>query len=294
MMPVPALDVGGTHVTGCRVDTATWRAVPGSACTCPVDAAGSAEAILDTIAACAASLGPLGGGILGVAVPGPFDYDRGVGDYHGVGKFDALRGVDVGRELLARLPEPPATVCFVNDAAAFALGEWVSGAARGHDRTLTLTLGTGIGSGFLAAGRPVVDGPDVPPEGRVDLLRIDSAPLEDTVSRRALLAAYLRRIAPRPGPADLDVAGLSGRARNGDADAAEVFRTAFRALGVAIEPWVRRFGADLVVVGGSIAGSWDLVAAPLREPLGAVDVVRACHLDESACIGAAWHATRQS
>lgn len=290
---VPALDVGGTQVTGCRVDTGTWRAVPGSARTRPVDAAGTAETILDVIAASATSLGPLDGATLGVAVPGPFDYDRGVAGYHGVGKFDALCGVDVGRELRARLPESPTAVRFVNDAAAFALGEWVSGAARGHDRSVTLTLGTGIGSGFLACGRAVVAGPDVPPEGRVDLLRIDGAPLEDTVSRRALLAAYLRRITPRTVSVGFDVAALAERARAGDADAADVFRTAFRALGVAIEPWVRRFGAELVVVGGSVARSWDLVGPPLQDTQGGVDVVRACHLDESACVGAVWHATGQ-
>lgn len=290
MTRLPALDVGGTHVTGCWVDTGTWRVVRGSARTRPVDAAGTADGVLSAIAACGASLGALTGTTLGVAVPGPFDYDRGVADYHGVGKFDALRGVDVRCELLARLPEPPAAVHFVNDAAAFALGEWVSGAARGHDRSVTLTLGTGIGSGFLAAGRVVVDGPDVPPEGRVDLLRIDGAPLEETASRRALLSAYLRRISPRTEAASFDVAALADRARAGDAVAADVFRTAFRALGVAIEPWLRRFGADLVVVGGSVAGSWDLVARPLREPLAGVEVVRARHLDESACVGAAWHA----
>ncbi|MEK8144748.1 hypothetical protein NKH18_33290 [Streptomyces sp. M10(2022)] len=42
---------------------------------------------------------------------------------------------------------------------------------------------------------------------------------------------------------------------------------AFRALGVAMAPWLTRFQATVLVVGGSIAGSWDLVTAPLREGL---------------------------
>jgi glucokinase len=36
---------------------------------------------------------------------------------------------------------------------------------------------------------------------------------------------------------------------------------------VALRPWAERFAADRVVVGGSIARSWDVIEAPLRAGL---------------------------
>jgi hypothetical protein len=36
-------------------------------------------------------------------------------------------------------------------------------------------------------------------------------------------------------------------------------RTAFSRLGLALAPWLSRFGATALVVGGSISQSWDLV-----------------------------------
>ncbi|WP_345609546.1 ROK family protein [Pseudonocardia adelaidensis] len=233
-------------------------------------------------------VGPPGtpGARWGVAIPGPFDYAAGVGRFAGVGKFDALRGVALG-EILAKELDA-ADVVFLNDAHAFGIGEWRAGTARGHDRVLVLTLGTGVGSCFLDRGTPVSSGPDVPPEGRADLLTIDGAPLEETVSRRALLA----RAGAGPG---VDVRDLAERARAGDTATESLFTDAFAALGRAVAPWARRFGASLVVVGGAIAASWDLVAAPLHAGLSdgraELPVVPASS-GHAGLVGAAWWAHR--
>jgi glucokinase len=287
MTNVPVLEVGGTHVTAAWVDSRRWRTVPGSRHRLPLDSAGTAEEILSAIASDARRLGPLDGSTLGVAIPGPFDYALGVGRFSGVGKFDALNGVDVRAGLLAALPRPPRWVRFLHDATAFGLGEWVAGAACGHDRVVALTIGTGVGSAFLASGRIVTHGGAVPPEGRVDLLRIGKAPLEDIVSRRAILAEYARR-----GDATgLDVADIAKRAHAGEPAARDVLYTASAALGTAIAPWLRRFGAQVLVVGGTVAASWDLVGPPLRAAAGGmgIPVVRALDLEEAGEIGTAWH-----
>lgn len=287
MTSVPVLEIGGTHVTAARIDAGQWRIVPGSRHRLPLDSGGTAAEILSSMASCADRLGPLDDDVLGVAIPGPFEYELGVGLFRDVGKFDALNGVDVRAGLLAALPHPPESVLFLNDADAFGLGEWVAGAARGYQRVAAVTLGTGVGSAFLESGRIVSDGSAVPPEGRVDLLRIGDAPLEDVVSRRAILADY----SGRTGVTGLDVADIAERARGGDPTACAVFETAYSALGAVLAPWLRRFGAQVLVVGGTIAASWDLVGPPL---LGAakdvgIPVVPAGNLDEAAEIGTAWH-----
>ncbi|MEC3992560.1 ROK family protein [Actinacidiphila sp. DG2A-62] len=316
---MPVLDVGGTHVTAALVDPADGLPVPASVTRRELGSHAGADGILDAIAEAAAGL-PAGHlPRWGVAMPGPFDYAAGIGRFSGVGKFESLSGVDVGAGLLRRLAGRAERMCFLNDADAFALGEYRAGAAAGHERVLCLTLGTGVGSSFLR-GRPVHDGPDVPPEGHAHRLTVAGRPLEDTVSRRAMRAHYARLAAAagsreddlageraRGGGADgaddladdrageraaPDVREIAARAARGDAVAAEVFRYAFDALGRALAPWAGRFGAGAVVVGGSMARSWDLVAPALAGGLAAAGgpaaaVLPARRPDHAPLIGAA-------
>ena len=288
---VPALDIGGSHVTAALVDPAAGAVVPGSVHRSSLDAAATAEDIVDGIVGTGARLASAAGATWGVAVPGPFDYQAGRAWFAGVGKFESLYGVDLGSMLTARLPGPPASVRFLNDADAFLLGEWRFGAASGHDRCVGLTLGTGIGSAFLADGAIRQQGPVVPPEGRVDLLRIDGEPLEDTVSSRAIRAAYQRRTGMPPP----DVAEIARRGATGDATAAAVLSEAFTRLGEALSPWLRAFGTTVLVVGGSMVGSWPLIGPPLRAALGGdhgrpLTVTVAAEPEHATLLGAAIHA----
>jgi glucokinase len=290
---VGVLEIGGTHVTSglvglqgqpptvLDVDRMSWKA----------DA--PATELLEILETCMKRLSAGRSLPWGIAIPGPFDYARGVALFEGVGKFDALHGVDVGAELSERLEQPRESLTFINDASAFVLGEWLAGAAQGVDRVLGITLGTGVGSAFVRDGVLVEDGDDVPPHGHVYLLTYDGRPIEDTVSRRALLRRYTD-IAEAPANG-LDVRDLADLARVGDTAASLVFREAFRALGETLAPWVERFGAHAVVIGGSIAGAWDLVEPPLSAGLGDAlrlgecSVVRA-RAPEAAVLGAGWYA----
>ncbi|MFD9903693.1 ROK family protein [Streptomyces sp. NPDC059063] len=258
------LELGGTHVTAALVETGRGRA-PGRARVLrrvrrDVDARGTAEHVLGTVVRCATDLDAAAGSAWGVAVPGPFDYDKGIARFEGVGKFDDLYGIDVGSVLRDGVWPRPAGVVFLNDAHAFALGEWHAGAARGHRRCVGITLGTGVGSAFLADGAVCRDGPGVPPLGRIDLAEADGRPLEDVVSRRALLARY--------GDPGVDVRDIAARARAGEARAARVVDEALTALGRVLAPLVGDFGATALVVGGGMAGSWDVVGPALRAGLG--------------------------
>lgn len=278
---IPVLELGGTHVAAAWVEPDTARVV--GIRRRPIRADAPAATLLADIAECAGGLGAAGREIWGAAVPGPFDYRSGVARYHDVGKFDSLAGVDIGAEFLDRISPRPGGVVFLNDAAAFVLGEWRGGAARGHDRVIGLTLGTGVGSGFLAGGRIVRSGQTVPPEGRIDLTTIDGNPLEEVVSRRAMLRDF-------PG---VDVCDLAAAARTGNGAAAALFDRTFRLLGAAIAPWVDRFAADMVVVGGSMTGSWELIGPPLRAGLGCdVRLARARLPEAAGFVGAAWHVGR--
>lgn len=287
--PVAALEIGGTHVAAAQPGPPGWTLTDAQVHRAHVRADGSAAEIVEDVLAAARTLAVAPGTRWGVAVPGPFDYAAGIGRFTGVAKFDALHGVDLGALLRRGLPGA-AGVVFLNDAHAFALGQWRTGATAGHDRVVVLTLGTGVGSCFLDRGVAVDSGPHVPPRGEVHLLEISGAPLEDTVSRRAILT---RHRAARPGEPGLDVRDLAERALAGDPWTASLFTDAFRALGRALAPWVCSFGASLVLVGGSIAASWGLVAGPLRAGLaegGAVPEVAAASSAHAGLVGAGWWA----
>ncbi|MEU9900434.1 ROK family protein [Streptomyces phaeochromogenes] len=254
---IPVLEIGGTHVTAALVDLRDGRVT--SRTRRPLDADGDAEDILGTVRRCADGLPVPPGARWGVAVPGPFDYARGVALFRGVGRFDALYGMNVRAALLDGLRQRPGDVVFLNDAHAFLTGEWSAGTVRGQRRAVGVTLGTGVGSAFLADGRICDSGPGIPPEGRIDLTEIHGRPLEDTVSRRAILARY--------GDPATDVHGIAGRARAGEVRAQRVLDDVFTRLGVVLGPRMVAFGATALVVGGSMARPWDLVAPALSTGL---------------------------
>ena len=213
-----------------------------------------------------------------------------------MGKFEALYGVDVRGALEDGLPGPPASITFLNDAEAFMWGERLFGAAAGYARCVGITLGTGVGSAFFAGGAVRRSGAGVPPEGRVDLLEIDGSPLEDVVSTRALLREYRLRTGAAVGGG----AELATRARAGEGVAAAVLSSSFERLGTALRPWLEAFGAQALVVGGAMTGSWDLVCPALSQGLHGVMpscleglvVVVAAHPADAALLGAAARARR--
>lgn len=298
---VPALEIGGSHVDGGLVDLSAGGVIPTSRHRELVPADGTAPEILGAIRRAAGALAASAdrGATWGVAIPGPFDYTLGIGQYEGVGKFDALRGVDIRGALLEELEGAAADLVFVNDADAFLLGEWMAGAAAGHSRAAGVTLGTGLGSAFLADGVIVDAGPDVPPEGRLDLLTLDGRPLEETVSSRAIVRRYGLLADPARRP-EADVKDIAQRAREGERIAFEMLVEIFGVLGQVLGPWIARFDAAVLVVGGAMVGSWDLIESPLRGGIleavpglrARVEIVPARLPDDAGMIGAARHSVR--
>lgn len=282
-MRAGALEVGGTHVAAAVVDVAGGACVSGPA-RLPVDSHGPAESVLAVFTGAATGLGAEGGLAWGVAMPEPFDYAAGVAWFRGVRKYEALYGVDIRAALAAELPAPR-LIHFLNDADAFAIGEAHSGAARGASRCVGITLGSGIGSGWVVDGRAVDQGPGVPPDGRARHLTVDGRGLEDLVSRQPIRDAYARAT----GGGDADVREIAGRARDGQPAAVRVLRDAFTALGRGLAPGLREFAPDVLVVGGSMAASWDLFEPWFRAGLGGLDVpVRVSEDGErAALLGAA-------
>jgi glucokinase len=179
-----------------------------------------------------------------LAFPGPFDYAAGVSLMRH--KLPYLYGVDLRAALAARFGWDPAQVTFVHDASAFLLGEMSAGAARGFNRSVGLTLGTGVGSAFAINGRLVNEGKGVPPGGEIWNLPFDGATIEDAVSSRAIRLAYSRRTGR-----EREVALLARRAME-DPDSRIAFHEFGEKLGLAMRAILADFAPQVVVLGGGI------------------------------------------
>jgi len=285
---VGALDIGGTHVSAARIDVASASVDPRSRISERLPTRGGRAELMAAVSRVTRSIAKPSIASLGVAVPGPFDYSSGVSEM--THKLDGLRGVDLRSELHAASGlQDPAGIRFLNDAEAFLLGEWWAGAARGHIRAVGVTLGTGLGSAFSEEGEIVRFGAEVPPHGELYRLHFRGVPVEETISRAALLGAY----GALPGE-DIDVEQIADRAAAGERDARRVFVDLGIALGQFLTPWLRVFRPSCLVVGGSIARSWALFGGVLRSELeqisGVATVTVAEQLEDAPLLGAAYYA----
>jgi len=176
-----------------------------------------------------------------------------------------LVGLPLGELLAERLGRDVVTE---NDAACFALGEWRHGAGRGASLLVGVTLGTGIGVGIVLEGRLVRGAHGRSGEiwhSPVDL-RCDagSCPhVEALVSGVALESAYAQHApTPLPGPA------IAALAQRGDRPAQKAFESLGAALG-GVLIWISDLlDPDVIVLGGSVSDSWDLIEPAVIRRLG--------------------------
>ncbi|TCC10421.1 ROK family protein [Kribbella soli] len=276
-MDVAVLEIGGSHVTAAVVAPGTWDVTEVDRA--KLESQQAAEVVVEQLAETARKL-PLANG-LAVALPGPFDFATGVAWYRGQGKFDQLYGFNLGAALSSELGID--RLLFMNDAEAFTVGEWTAGEVRGVERCVGVTIGTGIGTAFLADGRVVREGDMVPPGGELYKTTYAGKPLEDSISARAIL----RRYAESTGTEAPGVKEIADHARTGDTAAQEVLAACFTDLAAALNPWLERFGVTQTVLGGSISGAFDLVESVLDFPASATH-----DTEHSALVGAAAHYLR--
>ena len=219
-----------------------------------------------------------------LAFPGPFDYATGVSLMRH--KLPCLYGVDLRTAIAARFGWNPARVTFIHDGSAFLLGEISAGAAKGFDRCVGLTLGTGIGSAFAVHGSLVSEGKDIPPGGEIWNLPFDGATIEDAVSARAIRRVYCQRTGH-----EQEVVLLARRAAE-DPDARVAFEEFGKNLGLAMRATLADFAPQVVVLGGAICRSAELFLPSARKAVEGLNLeIRISDLFERAALvgaAAAW------
>jgi glucokinase len=158
-----------------------------------------------------------------------------------------------------------------NDANAAAIAEWKTGAGRGTQHLVMLTLGTGIGGGLILDGRPYRGSVGAAAELGHIVIEHDGPPCQGACTGRGHLEALCSGTAANAvarqvlGP-DGTAAGLVARAREGDGASREALAEIGRKLGSGIGSFVNIFNPELVVIGGGFgAAAGDLLLDPARE-----------------------------
>lgn len=201
-----------------------------------------------------------------------------------------------------------------NDATLGALGEHAFGAGRGCRNMVYMTVSTGIGGGIVIDGRLYTGAGGF--AGEIGHFTIDrNGPecncgnvgcLEALASGTALARRARERLAAGErsaltGLAGGDVASVDARmvaeaARRGDGLAGEVMRDVGSSLGVGIVSLMHIFDPDLIVMGGGVSQSLDLllpeIGAAIRErgmahARGRLPVARSELGDDVSLLGAA-------
>jgi len=251
---VLTFDVGGSHVSAALCFADDYRLGPVASAL--YEAVESCDGFIDLLANLRdEALAGLDGDFPAVlAVPGPFDLPAGISLMRH--KLPYLYGVNLRQALASRFGCNCCQVRFLNDADAYLLGEVGAGAARGYDRAVGLTLGTGIGSAFAVEGKVLTEGKGIPKDGEIWNLPYENGIVEDSLSARAISSTYLRTTGQLLTPAELAAAAPE------DAAARGAFTEFGRHLGVVIRDLLGDFGADVIVLGGGISRSsqWFLPA----------------------------------
>lgn len=209
---------------------------------------------------------------IGMAFPGPFDYEKGISLMQNINKYDALYGIDLCQALTIKLNHcetfkaqaaPNCNIRFENDASLYALGETVQDKNLMKGKVLCLCIGTGLGSAFLEDGKLITSRCDVPSNGWVYDTPFLGSIIDDYISARGILDLH-REL---HGITMSDVKSIADLALQGDLHALTTFSHFGRRLGDAIKEFIQTFKPHTIVIGGQIAKSYSLFESGLQASL---------------------------
>jgi glucokinase len=246
-------DIGGSHISCAAVDLTTGKVLKDTLAEREVNNQAQAAQIISVWAGAVSEtlskvqVESVRG--IGFAMPGPFDYVKGISYIKGVAKYENLYGFNIGDAILSSLEVPEDFgIRFINDVSAFAVGEATAGKGAGYERVMCITLGTGLGSAFTSNKIPIVDGPDVPKIGCVYHIPYEKGIADDYFSTRWFIGRY-REATGKELKGVKELSALAGKDKNVD----ELFSKFGKDLAIFLAPYMKNFRAEVLVVGGNIS-----------------------------------------
>ena len=265
----------------------------------------SAERVFETLIESIGELMQSNVAGIGLGVAGLIDRNR--GRVYASPNLRAIEGLDLVSELKTRFGLP---VFIENDANVAALGEKISGAGRGFNNFVLLTLGTGIGGGIIHKGELL----DVSAEIGHMSINADGEKcqcgnigcLENYASARAMISRAISVLEKgqesllkecckgniyKLTPEDIYRAALEG-----DTLSREILREAGKALGVGLATLINILSPEAIILTGGLIGAWNIyVQEAIKEAsrrafkdlVESVKIIPSSLGDEAGIVGAA-------
>ena len=217
---------------------------------------------------------------IGIDVPGPVEFESGRPISPPI--MPGWDGYPIRSRFAGRYQAP---VWVDNDVNVLALGEWRAGVAMGHDNVVVVKIGTGIGAGIISDGRlhrgaqgsagdvghiQVLDDPAVVCRcGNIGCLEAlaggGALGQAGQAAARDGRSARLRTALDRHGTVTAE--DVARAASLGDPVAVAMLQSAGRRIGAMLASVVNFFNPSLIVIGGGVANSPDLLLAAIRETI---------------------------
>ena len=277
---VLGVDIGGSHITAAWVDLTNRIVLADTRIRKSVNASGSVEEILQDwyeVILAAGNTMPGSPLQIGIAMPGPFNYEEGISLIQDQDKFKSLYGVNVKEALANRLTIETDCIRFMNDAACFLQGEVFCGAAKNADHVLGLTLGTGLGSAVCNNGRAI--------DAELWQSQFKNGIAEDYFSTRWFVSRYHELSGKW-------VSGVKGLLNENNLPLMEqVFFEFSENMAAFLIPLIREYYCEAIVLGGNIARSSPYFLPELQRRFAAdgisATIKKALLEEDAALIGAA-------
>lgn len=271
-------DIGGSHITTAICNMTGHSIVSESITRVEINSKGLANDILSNWGntlkeSVSKSVFPISG--LAVAMPGPFDYEKGISYIKGLNKYEALYGINIKAHFAGILPIDGSQIVFRNDAESTVAGEALIGAGKGYQAVMGVTLGTGFGSAF-SNNNITRD------------INLGSEPYQETIaddylSTRWFVKRYseLTNVVLTGGVKELSALAIENEA------ARLVFKEFATNMADFLSPAIEQYAPEVLIICGNIAKASEFFLPYLIHRLNST-TIKLAQLDEHApLIGAA-------
>ncbi|MGL5616290.1 MAG: ROK family protein [Sarcina sp.] len=195
---------------------------------------------------------------IGIAFPGPFDYEKGISYIQGIDKYESIYGVNIKSLLLdyfkknSKNTSTDFQINFENDGVMFGLGEYLQSLKK-DERIFTLCIGTGAGSAYIENGKIIKEKLKNIKNGWIYNVPYKGSIIDDYISSRGIL-----KIANEKGIKGFVAEEISQLALGGDEKAKEVWEEFGENLREVLILVTKDFQPNKIVIGGQISKSYTL------------------------------------
>ena len=259
------VDIGGSHITSAAVNLRTFEILQNTTYSTKINNKASKDVVLQdwskAINKTVESASMLSKADIGFAIPGPFNYKEGVALFEGENdKYESLFNVSIREELPKFINSEKVNLRFLNDATSFGVGVSTQGKAKDCQKVIVVTLGTGFGSAFINHGVPQVTSNDVPKDGCLWDKPYKSGISDDYFSTRWCIERYYEITSKR-------VKGVKEIAEADNEDSKAVFNEFGANMAEFMIPYIQKFEAEIMVMGGNISKASGLFLPALKNEL---------------------------